>query len=269
MSPSAISPLTEVKALTFDVFGTVVNWRSTVTEELYLRAYRKLSADIPDSLKAKLERLSESDWGRFAQAWRESYAHFTRSFDPERDAWKSVDQHHHDSLVRLLDEWELEGLYSEAEVESLSLVWHRLAPWDDSSQGLARLRSRYTVATLSNGNTSLLRDLCDFGSLGFQRLLSAETFGVYKPDPQTYLGAARELGLEPAQVAMVAAHLGDLQEARKCGLRTIYVERMQEEAWDKQDDRFQDARGWVDLWIAEDEDGFEALARKLQQMGGN
>ncbi|KAL6865948.1 hypothetical protein ACO1O0_002048 [Amphichorda felina] len=270
MSPEAISALSGVKALTFDVFGTTVDWRSSVTEELYLRAFRKLSADIPTDLKTRLEGLTEDDWGRFAQAWRNTYGRFTRNFDPERDTWKSVDEHHLDSLIQLLSEWDLAGLYSEAELKSLSLVWHRLRPWDEASDGLASLASRgLTLATLSNGNVALLRDLVDFGALGFHRLFSAETFRAYKPRPATYLGAARELGLEPAQVAMVAAHLDDLAAARGCGLRTIYVERPREEAWPEDDERHREARGWVDLWVSEDEDGFEAVARKLGELTGN
>ena len=273
MSPGTVSALAEVKALTFDVFGTVVDWRSSVTEELYLRAFRKAtSADdqLTPDLRARLEQLTEDDWGRFAQGWRDSYGQFTRNFSRERDTWKTVDEHHLDSLIRLLDEWGLAGLYSDAEMQSLSLAWHRLRPWDDSAEGLTALgRLGLHIATLSNGNSSLLRDLADFGTLGFHTLLSAETFRAYKPDPATYLGAARELSLEPRQVAMVAAHLGDLEAARACGLRTIYVERPREEAWGKDEDRYQEARRWVDLWVGEDEDGLEAVARKLKELLGN
>ncbi|POR34465.1 Uncharacterized protein TPAR_05337, partial [Tolypocladium paradoxum] len=214
------------------------------------------------------ERLGADDWARFARAWGDSYGASTRAFDPARDAWKTLDEHHRDNLAALLRGWGLDGLYTPAEVESLSMVWHRLRPWPDASDGLAALAAGrgLTTATLSNGNVALLRDLDDFGSLGFHRLLSAETFRAYKPNPATYLGAARELGLEPSEVAMVAAHLGDLQAARSCGLRTIYVERPQEEAWSEDDERYQQAREWVDLWISEHEDGFVALARRLQDL---
>lgn len=269
MSPGALPPLAEVKALTFDVFGTVVDWRSSVTEELYLRAHRKLAGDeLPDALRSRLGQLGEDDWGRFAQEWRDSYGAFTRGFDASRDEWKTVDQHHHDSLVALLDAWGLGGLYSAAEARSLSLVWHRLRPWPDSPGGLSALAALgLTLSTLSNGNTVLLRDLDDFGSLGFQRLLSAETFRAYKPAPAVYLGAARELGVQPGQVAMVAAHLGDLVAARDCGLRTIYVERPGEEAWGGDEDRYREARGWVDLWVPEGDGGFDEVARQLGEMG--
>ncbi|KND91529.1 hypothetical protein TOPH_03617 [Tolypocladium ophioglossoides CBS 100239] len=269
MSPEAPAPLSCVKALTFDVFGTVVDWRTSVTEELALRAHRKHAAtDLSPTLRSRLEGLTPDDWARFAQAWRDSYGAFTRSFDPARDVWKTIDAHHRDSLADLLRGWGLDGLYTDAEVESLSLVWHRLRPWPDAADGLSALGTKggLTTTTLSNGNIALLRDLDDFGSLGFHRLLSAETFRAYKPNPATYLGAARELGLEPSEVAMVAAHLGDLQAARSCGLRTIYVERPQEEAWGKDDEKYQQAREWVDLWISEQEDGLVSLARRLQDL---
>ena len=192
-----------------------------------------------------------------------SYGVFTSTFNPDRDTWKTIDQHHRDSLVELLESWGLAGLYAEGEVDSLSLVWHRLNPWPDSSEGLHALGESFTTATLSNGNVSLLRDLDDFGGLGFQKILSAELFGAYKPHPTVYRGAARELNLPPEEVAMVAAHLGDLQAARACGLKTVYVDRPREEAWGPDEDRYKQAREWVDLWISVEDDGFRTLAQRL------
>ncbi|KAH7262050.1 HAD-like domain-containing protein [Fusarium tricinctum] len=266
MSPGAISPLSEVKALTCDVFGTVVDWRSSVTEELTLRAFRKTSSDLDQALKTRLQALTDEDWGRFAQEWRNSYGRFTKGFDPEKHTWKTIDQHHHDSLIELLQAWNLTGLYSPSEIESLSLVWHRLTPWGDSSDGIQKLGKTHKTSTLSNGNLSLLRDLNDFGNLGFQYLLSAEKFAAYKPNPAVYSGAVRELGLEPHQVAMVAAHLNDLEAARACGLRTVYIERPREEAWGVADERFQRAQDWVDVWITENDQGFLTLAQKLEEL---
>ncbi|KAJ4124958.1 hypothetical protein NW768_009299 [Fusarium equiseti] len=266
MSPGAVSPLAKVKGLTFDVFGTTVDWRTTVTEELTLRAFRKASSDLDQDLKARIQNLTEQDWGRFAQEWRNSYGKFTRGFDPEKHTWKTIDQHHHDSLVELLAAWDLTDLYSSSEIESLSLVWHRLTPWDDSSDGLQKLSKTYKTSTLSNGNVSLLRDLNDFGNLGFQYFLSAEKFGAYKPNPRVYTGAAKELGLEPEEVAMVAAHLSDLAAARSCGLRTVYIERPREEGWDESDEKYQQAKEWVDLWITKDDEGFLTLAKRLEEL---
>lgn len=266
--PSKISPLTNVKALLFDVFGTVVDWRSSVTDELSLRTFRKLSSSssedvLSPALRARLEGLTPADWDRFIQEWRNSYIAFVRAFNPETDAWKSIDEHHRDSLVELLAKWDLEGLFSETEIESLSLVWHRLVPWPDSADGLAQLSRRYTTGTLSNGNTSLLRDLRDFGGLAFHEIFSAETFKAYKPNPATYLGAVSALGLQPEEVALVATHLGDLHGARACGLRTIYVEREREEAWGREEERYAEARAWVDLWVTEEERGLVTVAEKL------
>ncbi|KAK4068773.1 uncharacterized protein Triagg1_7133 [Trichoderma aggressivum f. europaeum] len=266
--PSKTSPLSNIKALLFDVFGTVVDWRSSVTDEISLRTFRKLSSreTLAPTLKARLEGLTQQDWDRFIQEWRDSYSAFTRSFNPDTDPWKSVDQHHHDSLVELLGKWDLDGLFSETEIESLSLVWHRLAPWPDSPDGLAALGRRYATGTLSNGNTSLLRDLVDFGGLSFQNIFSAETFKVYKPDPATYLGAVRALGLRPEEVALVATHLGDLDAARGCGLRTIYVERDREEAWGREEERYSEAKTWVDLWVTEGDKGLLGVAEKLGEL---
>lgn len=267
MSPAVISPLASIKALTFDVFGTVVAWRATVTEELSLRAHRKVtSPSVSTSIKERLD----IDWGDFAQQWRNSYGTFTKGFDPDKDAWKSVDEHHRDSLVTLLAERGLEGVYNDAEIESLSLVWHRLLPHEDSSAGLSALSKRYDLATLSNGNTSLLRDLVDYSPdpLPFDHLLSAETFGAYKPHPNTYLGAARELGVDPSEVAMVAAHLGDLESARRYGLRTIYIERQGEEVWAEEEPRYAEARKWVDLWVGREQEGIKTIARALEDYDG-
>ncbi|KAI9167707.1 haloacid dehalogenase type II [Paramyrothecium foliicola] len=263
MSPSSVSPLSTIEALTFDVFGTVVDWRSTVVEELTLRAFRKLSTELEPRLKSRLEAITEKDWATFAQQWRNSYKTFCSTFNAEHDAWKSVDQHHHDSLIELLNAWELGGLYSSAEIQSLSLVWHRLNPWPDSPEGVQKLGELTNTATLSNGNAALVRDLNDFGGLGFHLLLSAETFRAYKPNAVVYHGAVERLGAEPGQVAMVAAHLSDLQAARSCGLRTIYVERPHEEDWGKDEDRYKDATQWVDMWVTHEEGGLLEVARRL------
>lgn len=278
MSPGTISPLASIKALAFDVFGTVVDWRTSVVDELTLRAHRKVTAPADSStltqaLRSKLET-SPPDWAKFAQAWRDSYGQFTKGFNAERDEWKTVDEHHRESLVSLLNDWGLEGLYSDAEIESLSLVWHRLMPWEDSSTGLRKLKSEggYQLATLSNGNTSLLSDLVDFApdGLAFDRLLSAETFGAYKPDPRTYRGTVEALLGEwdgrMGEVAMVAAHLGDLQAARGLGMRTVYVEREGEESWGEDEERYQEAKQWVDLWVGLGEGGFERVADHLQTL---
>ncbi|EEY14200.1 haloacid dehalogenase [Verticillium alfalfae VaMs.102] len=261
-SPELIK--TQVKAMTFDVFGTTVDWRSSVTDELTNRAASKSGKHPDEDRIANLRRLSRDDWGRFAQQWRTTYSTFVREFIPGETPWKDVDTHHYDALVDLLAEWQLEGIYSDEEVRELSLVWHRLRPWDEAARGLRLLGRHYVTSMLSNGNASLLRDLDDFGSLNFQRRLSGEDFKAYKPNPKVYLGAAQSLEMtEPGHVAMVAAHLDDLEGARKCGLRTVYVERPGEEAWKDDEDRYRNAKDWVDIWIGEKDGGFVELARRL------
>lgn len=304
--PISPGPLDRVRALTFDVFGTVVDWRSSVVREL-VDAARDTQA-TPNSItlvqyKARLESLTPEDWATFAQEWRNSYGVFTQSFVPGADPWKDIDAHHHDSLVELLVAWGLghyqeqeqhdtpttaqdraTTVYSTSKLTHLSRVWHRLSPWPDSAAGLSALNEAgYVTATLSNGTRELLQDLDRYGKLGFKEIISTADFGAYKPHPSTYLGAVNKLvgsgsgsgsGAEPgegqvdgdpAQVAMVAAHLGDLAAARSLGMRTIYVERPREEAWSVDDERYKDARDWVDLWIGQDEGGFIEVARRLRR----
>ncbi|KAI1424124.1 haloacid dehalogenase [Xylaria sp. FL1777] len=265
--PLSIEALKDIKALTFDVFGTVVDWRSSVHYELVKRARDKVASPafdgLPEPLQLRLKSISDEDWETFAEEWRTMYGEFTWSFVPGETEWKDIDTHHYDSLKELLQKWGVEGVYTEEEIRSLSLTWHYLRPWDDSTLGIQKLGTKYVTATLSNGNRSLLEDLNQYGSLGFKRIISSADFGAYKPHPYTYRGAVDALDCVPNEVAMVAAHLGDLQAARANGLRTIYVERYREETWLHDDTRWQDARDWVDLWISQGEEGFVELARRL------
>ena len=253
------------KALTFDVFGTVVDWRSTVTKRLIKDASAKSSSpgDLSPEVKGRLSSISGQDWGQFAQEWRNTYKTFVRNFKPGETEWRDVDTHHHISLIELLKEWKLEGLYTDEEVKDLSFVWHFLDPWKDSSAGIKKLGTKFITSTLSNGNQSLLEDLQSHGNLVFQKLQSAADFKAYKPHPSVYRGAANAMGLETNEVAMVATHLGDLMAARETGMRTIYVERYQEEDWDSETKMYKDAREWVDLWVTESEDGFLEVARRF------
>ncbi|TKW55233.1 hypothetical protein CTA1_3310 [Colletotrichum tanaceti] len=262
--------LRNLKALTFDVFGTVVDWRTSVVEELASRARAKLSSTSPPPSPAlaaeERDRLAAADWGRFAQEWRDSYKRFTLGHVAGETPWKDVDAHHRESLAALLRAWGLGGVYGDGEVQDMSLAWHRLRPWADAVPGLRRLGAKFVTSTLSNGNRALLRDLDSSGSLGFGRLLSSEDWEVYKPRPEVYDGAVAALlgeGGKAREVAMVAAHLGDLMAARGRGMRTVYVERPGEEDWERGGEAFEDARGWVDVWIGEGEGGFEELARLL------
>jgi len=267
---SSSTDLTKVppKALIFDVFGTVVNWRKTVTTTLIYGAAAKVSsssrsADLSPEVRRRLSELTDELWEQFAQQWRDAYKAFVKGYKPNEDPWRDIDTHHRLSLIDLLKTWRLEGLYNEDEVEDLSKVWHFLEPWPDSSSGLHMLGTRFITSTLSNGNQSLLKDLKENGNLSFKMLQSSEDFKAYNPHPSTYMGAAKKMGLKPDEVAMVAAHLVDLQAARNCGFKTIYVERKQEEDWSRNDKEYLDAKTWVDMWVTEDEDGFVELARRF------
>jgi 2-haloacid dehalogenase len=259
---------TPPKGLTFDVFGTVVDWRKTVTSTLIHSALDKTSSssrlvNLSPTIRTRLSKLTDEDWAQFAQEWRNSYKKFVSSFVPGETEWRDIDTHHHLALVELLKQWELDGLYTKEEVQDLSLLWHFLDPWIDSSPGLHKLGTKFLTSTLSNGNQALLQDLEKHGDLGFKRLQSSADFKAYKPHPSVYKGAAKALGLEPGEVAMVAAHLSDLKAARGCGFRTIYVERNQEEDWSTEQDEHKEAKTWVDMWVTEGEDGFLEVARRF------
>lgn len=188
---------------------------------------------------------------------------FVIGFIPGKDDWIDIDTHHYLSLKVLLREWGLESLYTEDEAKDLSKDWHFLDPWEDTSAGLYRLGTKFVTSTLSNGNRSLLEDLSKHGQLCFHQLQSSADFKAYKPHRSVYLGGVEVLGLNPGEVAMVAAHLGDLEAAKVAGLRTIYVERKAEEDWKKDEDRYINAKNWIDMWVTEEEGSFLEVARRF------
>jgi len=198
-----------VQALTFDVFGTVVDWRSSV-----IRDGKKLSA----------AKGFQVDWGRFADAWRAGYGPSMNRVRRGEVPWTSIDRLHRMILDRLLPEFGIPGL-SEAEIDHLNRVWHRLDPWPDAVRGLTRLKKKYIVATLSNGNVALLVNMARHAGLPWDCVLSAELARRYKPDQEVYRTAASLLGLEPAQVMMVAAHGNDLRAAASVGFKSAFVPR--------------------------------------------
>jgi 2-haloacid dehalogenase len=229
-------PHPDVRALCFDVFGTVVDWYGSVRSEV-----QRLGLPI--------------DGGEWALRWRAGYAPAMQQVRSGALPWTDLDGLHRRILDRLLVEQGL--VLDEAAAADLNRVWHRLQPWPDSVAGLTALKARYTITTLSNGHVALLLNMAKHAALPWDTVLSAELFGHYKPDPEVYLGAARLLGLAPAQVMMVACHPSDLRAAAACGLRTAYVPRPLErgpggtmEAWQA---------GEFDL-VASD---FKALARQL------
>ena len=201
--------LQQVKALTFDVFGTVVDWRGSIS-----RAGRKLGKEL--GIRA--------DWTAFADAWRAGYRPAMDDVRSGRLPWTNIDGLHRRILERILDESGLNSL-SEEEKDQLNRAWHRLKPWPDAVRGLKRLKTGYIISTLSNGNVGLLTNMAKNAGLPWDCVLSAELFQHYKPDPEAYLGAAAMLGFEPHEVMMVAAHKSDLRAAQATGLRAAFVQR--------------------------------------------
>jgi 2-haloacid dehalogenase len=206
---SAESRLSDVGALTFDVFGTTVDWRSGVAAEA-----RRLGA---------LNGVN-ADWERLADLWRALYMPSMNRVRSGELPWTNFDRLHRVSLDQVLHDVGAEG-FGAAARDELTLAWERLPPWPDTAQGLSRLGRRFTVSTLSNGNRAQQTALIGFAGLPFQRLLSAEDFRHYKPDPEVYLGAISALGLEAGQVMMVAAHKADLRAAQAVGMRAAFVQR--------------------------------------------
>jgi 2-haloacid dehalogenase len=200
----------DVKAMVFDTFGTVVDWRGSIIAEgeRYWRPEKGMNID----------------WPAFADAWRGKYGPSMNKVRSGELPWTKLDDLHRIALDLNLQEFGVTHL-TEADKHDLTFVWHRLNAWPDAPAGLARLKSRYVIGPLSNGNLSLLTEMAKFAGLPWDCILGCDLFQHYKPDPETYLGAAEILGLEPGQVMMTAAHTGDLEAARKLGLRTAYVHR--------------------------------------------
>jgi 2-haloacid dehalogenase len=201
--------LDEVAALTFDVFGTVVDWRGSIAREL----------------RGWFDRRGiERDWDAVAARWRALYQPAMEEVRRGRRPWTRLDDLHRDNLRVVLDEFGLAGL-NEPEIEHLNRAWHRLDPWPDAVDGLTRLKRRFILATLSNGNVALLVDMARRAGLPWDAILGAEVARAYKPMPEAYLRTSDLLGLEPNRCMMVAAHNDDLQAAGALGFRTAFVAR--------------------------------------------
>ena len=220
----------EPKALTFDVFGTVVDWRTSIAREG--RAFGERHG-------------IETDWDRFADDWRGLYQpSLARVRDGERP-WTRLDDLHRESLRTLLERRGVvvgKGGVSDASVDEFNRAWHRLDPWPDAVEGLTRLKRRYVLATLSNGNVALLVNMAKRAGLPWDAVLGAEVARRYKPQPDAYLTTADLLGLSPGECMMVAAHNDDLRAAGSLGFRTAFVRRPAEHGPDQiRDVRAEDA----------------------------
>lgn len=198
-----------VRAMTFDVFGTVVDWRSSITRE---------------GEAVGRDHGIQADWAAFADDWRGGYGPAMQRVRGGELGWTKIDDLHRMILNQLVPKYGLEDL-SDDELDELNRAWHRLTPWPDTVAGLTRLRKGYVLASLSNGNVALLVNMAKNGGLPWDAVLSAELAQQYKPDPEVYLKAADLLGLMPEQMMMVAAHKGDLRASAQVGFRTAYVPR--------------------------------------------
>jgi 2-haloacid dehalogenase len=197
------------RALLFDVFGTVVDWRGSLIRE---------GRALGQKLGLRI------DWAAFADAWRAGYKPAMDEVRRGTAPWANIDELHCRMLEDLLLRFGI-GSLDDAAKDEFNRAWHRLKPWPDSVRGLKLLKRRFTIAPLSNGNVALLTDMAKNAGLPWDLILSAELFRRYKPDRETYLGASALLALAPEQVMLVAAHKDDLAAARACGLRTCFLRR--------------------------------------------
>jgi 2-haloacid dehalogenase len=200
---------TTVRAIVFDTFGTVVDWR------------RSLILALNDFGK---ERGLDAPWERIADRWRAAYQPNLDRVRRGELPWTILDELHRVALVELLAEFGIPSL-PEKDVRLLTSCWHRLSPWPDAVEGLRRLKRKYVIGPLSNGNLSLLVNLAKFAELPWDVIFGADLFRHYKPEPETYLGVCAFLGLRPEQVMLGAAHNYDLKAARELGLRTAFIPR--------------------------------------------
>lgn len=230
-----------IKACLFDVFGTVVDWRSSCIDEL--TAFGR-------------QKGIDADWVAITDQWRGLYQPSMEAVRAGQRPWTILDILHRESLETLLSSHKITGL-SDADKDHLTRIWHRLRPWPDVVAGLTNLKSRYIIGTLSNGNVGLLTRLAKNVGLPWDVVLGAETARAYKPLPQAYLSAADLLNVAPGELMLVAAHNGDLAAAQACGLATAFVPRPSEYGPHQKGD-FKAEGNWT--VVADD---FVDLARKL------
>ena len=201
-----------VKALLFDVFGTVVDWRGSVARE---------------AKKALAPKGHDFDWHDFARRWRDRYQPAMEEVRSGARPYTILDVLHRENLEALLEEFGVSGL-SEAEKDDLNRAWHRLDPWPDAVLGLSRLRRKYIIGTCSNGNIALMVNMARHARLPWDTILGAEVARAYKPQPDAYRLSCAALGLAPEEVMMTAAHNGDLHAAAAQGMATAFVPRRTE-----------------------------------------
>jgi 2-haloacid dehalogenase len=199
----------EIQALTFDVFGTVVDYYSTI---------------VAEGERLGQQKGVQVDWGAFAFAWRNRYQPFLQRVEQHELPWTKLDTLHRLALEEVLHEFQI-STFTEEEKEQFNRVWHRLQPWPDSVAGLTQLRQKFVIATLSNGNVALLTNMAKYSGLPWDCILSAELVRAYKPNPAVYHMASELLDLPAEQIMLVAAHPYDLLAAQSHGFKTAFVPR--------------------------------------------
>jgi 2-haloacid dehalogenase len=235
------NPIDRVEALFFDVFGTVVDWRTSIVREL--EAFGRAKG-------------INADWAAFADAWRGKYQPSMEEVRAGRRPFVILDVLHRESLIHVLEAFGISGV-TDSELYHLTKAWHRLDPWPDTVAGLSRLKTRFILSPLSNGNIGLMTRLSKRAGLPWDAVLGAEAAQAYKPRPEAYLRNAALLNLAPAQCMMVAAHNDDLAAARGIGFRTAFVVRPTEHGPDQTKD-LEPSEEWDAVATS-----FEDLAGKL------
>ena len=219
----------DIKALTFDVFGTVVDWRGSI---------------ISECMSWDKTRHLEVNWDQFADDWRSEYAPSMNLVRKGNIPWTKLDDLHLSSLLKLMPKYGITTL-NNSEIAHLNKVWHRLNPWPDAVAGLSKLKSLFIIAPLSNGNVSLLTNMAKWGNLPWDCILSAELAGHYKRDPEAYTKAAELLSIEMNEIMMVAAHKDDLSAAHTLGMKTCFVPRPLEHGPNRNFDSSPEP--WIDI----------------------
>lgn len=208
---SDASQISGIKAVLFDVFGTVVDWRGTMVTEFSLLFREKGITDV--------------NCEEFVDVWVNAYSKNMREISAGKRSFTLVDELNEIALNETLHQYHIADKFTKEETEHMWMVWHRLEPWPDSVMGIDKLKQRFIIGTLSNGNINLLEDLSEKANLEWNIILSGQQFRCYKPNPLVYQNAAKALALEPSEILLVASHKYDLNAARECGYKTAYIFR--------------------------------------------
>ena len=236
---TATGATTKIKAIVFDTFGTVSDWRGSITR-------------MGEAL-ARKKGVTGVDWEAFARAWRAGYRPGLKAVIAGKRPWTPVDVIHRERLEEILPQFGLDGVFSEDEKADINLFWHRIDPWPDSIPGLLRLKKKFLIGPLSNGSLMLLTSMAKRAGIPWDFVLSSDMHKAYKRDPEVYRNAIRLLGLEPGEVMMGAAHNDDLQAARAEGMATAYINRPTEYGADQVKD-------------FKAEDDFDVVAESMEEV---